>query len=142
MRLALYKGPAASLSLQAGHLLTRVATLSAYSHCELEIGGVCHSSSIRDGGVRAKVIADLATSGHWDLFPVVGDEDAARQWFDAHKGQGYDWTGVAGLFLRWVPKQPGTWFCSESIAEALGLPETELSPQGLLGALARAGRIA
>lgn len=141
MRLALYRGPAPSLSLQLGHIVTRVATLSAYSHCELEIDGICHSSSIRDGGVRAKVI-DLA-SGHWDVFTVSGDAPAARAWFDAHDGQPYDWTGVGDIFLRWIPKQPGHWFCSESIAAALGLPDpSTLSPQGLLSALTRAGRIA
>ena len=39
--------------------LIRWWTGSQYSHCELVVRGVCYSSTIRDGGVRAKVMALL-----------------------------------------------------------------------------------
>lgn len=136
MRLCLYRGPANdSVKHALGHWLTRIATVSAYSHCELEIDGICFSSSIRDGGVRSRVIADLETSEHWDLFSIAGDVAKARAWFDAHDGQGYDWTGAAGSVLRWIPKEPNRWFCSEAIAASLGLEHPEkFTPQGLLSA--------
>ena len=60
--------------------LIRWWTGSQYSHCELVINGTCCSSSIRDGGVRGKVMALPAHS--WDVIDLPwADEHAAQQWF-------------------------------------------------------------
>lgn len=123
MQIAFYKGPAKGLVNKLGRLLVCVGTLSRYSHCELVIQGVCYSASARDGGVRAKQI-DLR-SGHWDVLPVLGaDADAALAWFEAHRGQPYDWVGVLRFALPFLPQRQGKWFCSEAVAAALGHTDT------------------
>jgi len=114
---ALYKGPATGWFHQAWHRLVCWWTKSIYSHCEVVIGGVCYSSSNRDGGVRAKVI-DL-TSGRWDLFDLDGDEGAALAWFQRHMGEGYDWLGVARFVVPFLPHFRHLWFCSEASGAAL-----------------------
>jgi hypothetical protein len=42
---------------------------------------------------------------------------AARQWLDQQLGKGYDWTAIAGFFVRyWTGAHwhdPSDWFCSE-----------------------------
>lgn len=123
MKVALYKGPAKDWRHKVAHWAVCVATRSPYSHCELVIGGVCWSASARDGGVRGKVI-DLQ-SGRWDVFPIEGDEAAALAWFLAHKGQRYDWAGVARFALPFLPNSADRWFCSEALAAALGRPWPE-----------------
>ena len=124
MQLALYKGPPTdNLAHKIGHAVTCWYTGSPYSHCELVINGLCHSSSARDGGVRAKRI-DL-TSGRWDVVNLPNftplQESLAFLWFDAHLGDGYDWVGLFGVALPWRNEDPSRWFCSEAVASALGL---------------------
>lgn len=128
MQLAFYKGPAAGLVPSIVHWATCVFTLSRYSHVELVIDGVCYSSSARDGGVRAKRI-DLA-SGHWDVVALPADfrdEAKALAWFRTRLGQHYDWAGVLRFvpLLRWLPREPRQWFCSEAVAAALGFPNPD-----------------
>lgn len=143
MQLAMYKGPPSSICHKLAHWLTCLFTISRYSHCELVIDGRCFSSSARDGGVRSKQI-DLE-SGHWDLFPIDGDEAKVRAWFRQHDGQKYDWRGVFAFMgpdlrlVRWWLDDAGRWFCSEACAAALGLhsPET-YDPQELLDRLVEA----
>jgi hypothetical protein len=134
-RLCMYKGPATGLKNRLGHWAVRLLTWSRYSHIELEIDAVCYSSSFRDAGVRAKVIPDLATSGHWDLLPVQCDEARALARFNADRGKPYDWPGMLRVcpLLRWLPRGDGARFCSEEVAWMLCMrdPET-LSPQRLL----------
>lgn len=122
MQIAFYKGPATGITNKLGRLLVCIGTLSRYSHCELVIQGVCYSASARDGGVRSKVI-DLA-SGHWDVVDVPGDEAAALAWFCAHMGEAYDWMGVLRFALPFLRQRPGKWFCSEAVAEALGVADS------------------
>lgn len=134
MYLAMYKGPANGFWNQLSHCAIRVLTFSRYSHVELVIRGTCWSSSPRDGGVRGKQI-DLAT-GRWDIFPLEGNEERAYAWFQAHKGEGYDWAGMLRCcpLLRWLPKRQHKKFCSEAVACALAAhpdPET-LHPQAVL----------
>lgn len=93
MQLAFYKGPPTDAGHFFAHYGVCAVTFSKYSHCELVIGGLCYSSSARDGGVRSKRI-DL-TSGRWDVIDVGGDAARALEWFRAHEGKGYDWTGAA-----------------------------------------------
>ena len=54
------------------------------------INGTCYSSSIRDGGVRGKVMALPAHK--WDVIDLPwADEYAAQQWFDQHAHDKYGW---------------------------------------------------
>jgi hypothetical protein len=135
----MYRGPAQGLRNALGHWAVRILTLSRYSHCELEIDGVCYSSSFRDGGVRAKVIEDLETSGHWDLFPVEIDEAQALRRFQADAGKHYSWVGMLRVcpLLRWLPRRDATQrFCSDEVAWMAGLADPETySPQDVLDAL-------
>jgi endogenous inhibitor of DNA gyrase (YacG/DUF329 family) len=131
MKLAMYKGPAKTVLHRLLHWVICVFTASRYSHCELVIDGWCWTSSNRDGGVRCKAI-DL-TSSAWDVFEISGDALAARDWFVAHRGEGYDWLGVLRFLLPFLPNSRTRWFCSESCAAALGLPNPQsITPQRLL----------
>lgn len=129
MQIAFYKG---SWSLWKdpgkliGHLAVCIRTLSKYSHAELVIDRVCYTSSVRDGGVRAKVI-DL-TDGHWDVREVSevwDNKEVALQWFKEHDGLPYDWWGIVRFVLPFVKQKDGEWFCSEAVAAALGHPHPE-----------------
>jgi hypothetical protein len=133
MQLALYKGPADGWLHKLGHWIVCTFTSSKYSHVELVIDGVCYSSTMRDTppGVRSKVI-DL-TSGRWDLYAIEGDEQQAIGWFKAHAGQAYDFAGVLRFGLPFLPQRADEWFCSESVAAALGVASPEgYTPQSLL----------
>lgn len=106
-------------------------TGGVYSHVELvfHADNLSCSSSIMDGGVRAKHIVH---GDHWVLVPVQGDADAARAWFAAHNGEGYDVLGIVRFLLAWVPQARRRWFCSEACAAALGWPAPEnVSPQSM-----------
>lgn len=105
-------------------------TDSPYSHCELVVGGLAHSSSIRDGGVRAKAIW---FDEHWDVFDVPGAAASDVLMLHAQtEGEPYGWLD---LVLRQFMGKRGNstgWFCSEWCAAALGLPEpTRYSPGDL-----------
>lgn len=142
MLMAMYKGPPAELLPWVGHVGVCLRTLSPYSHVELAFGGIgsnghslCWSSSSRDGGVRSKEIQ--LTSGRWDVFTMPGmdalDEACALNWFEAHKGAGYDWAGNAGFVLPWRTESRSKFFCSEACAAALALARPwTYHPAGLL----------
>lgn len=122
-----------------------------YSHAELMLSGRyggadCASSSIRDGGVRAKAI-DL-TDGHWHVLVVpceqaLAFQRAALQWVRAHAGEPYDWTGLFRTILTRWPERPGHWFCTEAVAAMLGFDDPAVyGPRKLLAwGLARGGCI-
>lgn len=122
------------------HILVCVGTLSRYSHTELVFGepdangySLCASSCGRDGGVRSKRIK--LNPERWTVDPLSGVHpqvyDRAWAWFKSNAGKRYDHFGLAAVwlftllpFLRaaWrLIQAPGRWFCSESVAEALGL---------------------
>jgi hypothetical protein len=150
MHLASYKGPATGLLHRTTHwLICHLKPRSwwpylpaIYSHNELvfEIKdgmAECASSSARDGGVRFKQIDIFG--GRWDVKPLpqydYAAELRARWWFIEHEGEPYDYLGVV-IFIktlsRFVREHLDRWFCSESIAAALGLPSpASLSPQDL-----------
>ena len=60
---------------------------------------------------------------HWDFVEIVGDEVAARAWFSAHEGAGYDLLGNIGFIFGFVRDSSTKWSCAESIAAALGYSE-------------------
>lgn len=108
-----------------------------YSHCEIIVGTtgplnkyVTYSSSISDHGVRGK-IQDLP-SDMWDIIEVDYDVAKAEQWFQEHLGMPYDLLGLVGFVIREVPDEKRAYFCSESCAEAMGIPNAaRLSPNDL-----------
>lgn len=120
--------------------LTRILTRGRYSHCEIAIRLAvqdsepqyeCYSASLRDGGVRMKVMPLPADK--WDLIPL---DDAVLH---AHTvglylrtaGQGYDLPGAFGVVFR-LPENRRRWFCSEWVGAALGLSESwRFSPNDL-----------
>lgn len=127
VKLALYKGKG-----QIGNALIRRWTGSQYSHCELVVDGVAYSSSIRDGGVRAKVIE--FDDAHWD---VVALPDCFAWKIEAHfaatRGAPYGWRDLLlSQVLNTARNESGAAFCSEWCAAALGLPNsTTFSPKTL-----------
>ena len=107
-------------------------THSPYSHCELVIGDVGYSSSIRDGGVRAKRIE--FDPAHWDFIGLPwAHEFEVKAFFAQTAGAPYGWTD---LVLRQVLNKGGDspgYFCSEWVAAALGLPNPQTFNPGTLG---------
>ena len=121
----------------------RRCTGGQYSHCELAVLGigtpvnrytqyVCYSASLRDGGVRRKVM--LLPADKWDLIPLPAVTTAQiEQHYTATKGSGYDLPGAIGLVLP-ARQRRQRWFCSEWCAEVMGLPESwRYSPNSLAG---------
>lgn len=106
---------------------TRYLTKGPYSHCEiveaLSDGTYkCFSSSYRDGGVRSKVLSLNQES--WDFV----DADFVclsnlRMVENSTIRQGYDLFGALGLIFL-TPQNSCRWFCSELVAEVIGLPES------------------
>ena len=126
---ALYKGE--------GDLFNRLIcwwTGSQYSHCELVVRGTCYSSSVRDGGVRAKVMA--LPSDKWDVTELPwAEDDAVTDWFVAHERDRYGWLDLLTGQLLGMHRDHRGVFCSEACAKALGLRNsTRMSPQGLMDA--------
>lgn len=113
-----------------------------YSHCEIVIGtnqhgiSTCASSSFLDGGVRVKLMA--LNPDHWDVINVGGSAETAIAWLAAHEEQGYDYLGVAGFIARALGQDKQRWFCSEAVAEMLGMPDSwRFDPCSLWAALSR-----
>lgn len=119
MKLAFYKGRRGGF---AGlfDAAVRWWTRGPYSHVELVFDDhLSASASTRDGGVRFKRI-DFHPD-RWDFVEIGGDWQAALAWFEAHKGQGYDYAGLFGFVWRPGNGVNRRWFCSEAVAAALGI---------------------
>ena len=111
--------------------LTRKLTRGQYSHAEIAVCEhpqasvyTCYSASIRDKGVRRKVMP-LPTA-KWDLIPLPSvpevHEQLQKVWTST-EGQGYDLMGALGIAFG-LPQNRRRWFCSEWCATALRLPES------------------
>lgn len=139
--LALYKGKKDGrginpflIRLRDGFM--RKITRGKYSHCEIAIETEnsgeyrCFSSSIRDGGVRMKVIP--LPSEKWDLTPVPSHVAmCATKLFNQTKGRKYDYMGAIGLYLG-ISHEKKRWFCSEWCGAALNINEAwRFDPNGL-----------
>lgn len=127
---ALYKGRGG-----IGNALIRIWKHSIYSHCELLIDGRCFSSTVMDGGVRAKTIT--LRPEQWDVIPVRGvDAVAVLRYFARTAGQPYSWWGllVSQVFAT-ESDEPRAAFCSEWCAAALGIPDPQIYSPGTLGEL-------
>ena len=111
--------------------LTRILTRGQYSHAEIAVQEhpqasvyTCYSASIRDKGVRCKVMPLPAAK--WDLIPLPSAPEAHEQLqrlWTSTEGQGYDLMGALGIAFG-LPQNRRRWFCSEWCATALGLPDS------------------
>lgn len=137
--LALYKGPADDLMHVISHWVTcivlsiRDLKITKYSHTEVCIDGVCYSSSVRDKGVRSKVIN--LDSGKWDYIDITGkvDKEYALKVFESKKGKKYDWFGALGFGLPFLKQNPDKEYCFEITAEMLHLPDaSKVTPTKLI----------
>lgn len=130
VQLALYKGPPSTDDIV--HVITHYAiiirSLKRFSHCELVIDGICHSSSARDGGVRKKTI-DL-TDGKWVIIDLPkADAEYALEQFRLTEGNKYDWFGIIRFILPFVKQKDNQEFCSEIVGRMLGYnPPEDLFP--------------
>ena len=111
-----------------------VGLVSVFSHVELEINGVCYSSSNRDYGVRSKII-DTSNKQKWVSFELKNniDKNICLNYFKSVEGQKYDWlnifcTQLIKLNMQSEDKQ----ICSEFVANCLGLENAyKYSPESL-----------
>lgn len=89
-----------------------------------------------DGGVRFKAI-DF-DDGKWDVVALPDRlADDAGAWFTAHQGQAYDLLGNLHFIVSRIGDDKRKWFCSESVAAALGMPDSwRFDPGTLHAALA------
>lgn len=113
-------------------------TKGPFSHAELVTNmtdggvGVCSSSSIRDGGVRTKIIA--LDNSRWLVLPVVGIGSEDREllrFMGRTSGAKYDFLGILGFLLPRRVQDGARWYCSEWVARAIGQPNSNLSPTEL-----------
>lgn len=125
MKLALYIGNhrADGLSVRAGWWITRKVQKGPFSgvthveaiHDEYPDGSVnIVSSSLRDGGVRAK--RAVLTPGLWTIVDVpLWDVAKSKALFAKTKGQGYDIRGAIATVFLGSPEY-GRWFCNEWVS--------------------------
>jgi hypothetical protein len=142
MKFAFYRG---QYGTHLDHLITW-RTNGPYSHCEAVIeergGNLCHcaSSSIQDGGVRFKDIA--LDAAKWDVIEVAAvDVKGVLTWFTANEGLPYDAKGAMN-FLFPMGEEVKGYFCSEAIAEAIGMKDAwRFEPNALAAVLELLGGI-
>lgn len=123
--LALYKGSGGSLYDRLTDWLIRKITKGKYSHCEIVVKKEtnftdrydceeyyeCYSSSVRDGGVRKKVIN--LDDGKWDLIKLDNVTEAQIEYYyRITKDKKYDWFGAVGIILG-IKEHRDKFFCSE-----------------------------
>lgn len=108
--------------------LIRKLTKGIYSHCEIafersESLYSCYSSSIRDGGVRSKIMPLPADK--WDLIPIPNNLQFENElinriiaYYDLTKNARYDWFGAIGIVFG-IPHDCSKFFCSEWCMNAI-----------------------
>ena len=111
-----------------------VGLVSVFSHVELEINGVCYSSSNRDYGVRSKII-DTSNKQKWVSFELKKDIDINNclSYFESVKGQKYDWLNILlTQLIKLDIQSDNKQICSEFVANCLGLENAhKYSPESL-----------
>lgn len=137
--LAFYKGTSEHKGFaRLSDWLTRVITRGDYSHCELAIPlptgeYACYSSSVRDGGVRKKIMP--LPENNWDLVPVRLTPDRVEKFFQLHEGKDYDWLGAIG-FVIFNRGRGEKFFCSEFCAACLKMEDAWRYSPNMLSAIA------
>lgn len=108
-----------------------------YSHAEIVFSdGLWASASFMDGmRVRGKYIAPSADK--WDYIDLPdGYEKPARDFFNATDGVKYDLLGQVRFIVAPLRGNSDKYWCSEWVAEALGMSEPwRYGPNGLYAAL-------
>ena len=111
-----------------------VGLVSVFSHVELEINGVCYSSSNRDYGVRSKII-DTSNKQKWVSFELKKDIDTNKclEYFYSVERQVYDWTNIfLTQLIKLNVQSDNKQICSEFVANCLGLENAyKYSPETL-----------
>lgn len=140
--LALYKGRKSgrspkALAMRFADWVIRKATRGQYSHCEIVVEAYrglfeCYSASLRDGGVRCKVMR--LPESKWDLIELKNPNQAVSRLnsvYQRTKGAPYDFRGVLGVVLGFGQSDK-KWFCSEWCAAVMGFANpSRLSPNDL-----------
>ena len=114
--LACYHGKARKSLHRFCDNLTRFFTRGKYSHCEIAIAlpdgrYECYSSSIRDGGVRTKIMP--LNPDKWDLIALDGiSPEQITRYYRQNHGLGYDLLGALGCVVG-LRQYPNKYFCSE-----------------------------
>lgn len=109
--------------------------INKYSHTEVQINGMCFSSSVRDGGVRTKYI-DL-DSGKWDYIELSDDliPNALDVFFEKRYRK-YDWLGALGFGLPFLKQDNNKEYCFELCSSMLGLDKSKMhSPLDMIRSL-------
>jgi hydroxymethylpyrimidine pyrophosphatase-like HAD family hydrolase len=122
MKAAFYKGTQPGVAGNYNRIV-RWWDQGVHSHCELIFSdGISASSSFTDGGVRFKQIEYDPLK--WDFIQLPDHlEPVARKWFEDHIGCEYDTFGNLRFVIDFLPDDADKRFCSEALAEALGIPE-------------------
>lgn len=137
MKLLFYKGTSKENSNATiwDNIICTV-THSRFSHVEIslyEVDGVhtCWSSSSRDGGVRYKSIS--TGTGRWVEVDVPYVQNPTAEFMARFDGKKYDYTGLIGSVLNvHYFSNNDRWFCSEIVAEALGIHKSwQYTPEDL-----------
>lgn len=83
----------------------------------------CVSASFVDGGVRRKDIE--MPPEKWRIYEVPAAIDP-QLWYERHAGAGYDALGLLGILWPRLGHGRRRWFCSEVLADVLGLRQPQL----------------
>lgn len=100
------------------------------AHCELAHKWrgdfhTCTSASFMDGGVRQKQMPLPADK--WRIYELNGISDKeVDEWFVTNHNKKYDVIGLLGFVWRQIEGSSRRLFCSEAVADIIGLPEPHL----------------
>lgn len=139
MQAVFFKGTVKDEKRQALFDAIRAATGGPYVHSALLFmtdGVMGEATDQTPAGVRYRYFPYLPAQS-WDfvdLDPFKYPEMAARQWFDLHLGEPYDYAGAerclpGGAGLK---QDPNAWYCSEAVMAALKLPGEHVSDSNSL----------
>lgn len=136
VKIAFYKGTGTGLSGLEDRAI-RWWTSGGYSHAELAFSD--GKTGLASASTKGVAISERAyNDAEWDLVEIVGDETAARAWFEANVGKPYDYLGDFGFVWRPVRGKDGAYFCSEAVAAAMGWNDPwRYDPNTLAAAVSR-----
>lgn len=98
------------------------------AHCEVAwswegAAHKCVSASFLDGGVREKTL--LLAPESWRIYELEAQTEPGI-WYAAHSLKGYDVLGLFGILWPRFGHSQRRWFCSEVLADIIGLPNPQL----------------
>lgn len=106
------------------NVVTAYLTGGEYTHAELVFSdGLVGSAWFDEPGLKNGVHLQKAKGYDpklWELVPIRGDEPQARNWFEEHVGQDYSLIGAIGNVIRPLRGSERKFFCSQTVAAALG----------------------